>query len=93
MRTPYHIVIDRADGSRQDIRMVCTSWQATKAVTAMGYALMRSDVERLTLYCGDPEKWQSVYQRLDFGLTETEEKALRETLRQNTRRLSKASFY
>lgn len=50
MRSNYEIKIRRDDGSINTIPMHSTTYQATKAMRALSYALNDSGVDRLSLW-------------------------------------------
>lgn len=73
MRSDYEIEIRWENGDTRTIPMYATPYQANRALTALSYALNRSEVKELLLcvvgtFKGEPYK--SVHSRIGYGRSE-----------------------
>lgn len=78
MRSNYEIEIRWENGDTSTIPMYATPYQANKALTALGYALNRSDVKELVLwvkYALKGVECKSQHNRISYVKTEKAHKA------------------
>ena len=73
MRSNYEIEIRWENGDTRNIPMYATQYQANKALTALSYALNRSEVKELVLwvkYTLKGVECKSQHSRIGYGVAE-----------------------
>lgn len=71
MRSNYEIEIRWENGDTRNIPMYATQYQANRALTALSYALNRSEVKELVLwvkYTLKGVEHKSQYSRIGYGM-------------------------
>lgn len=78
MRSNFEIEIRWENGDTRTIPMYATQYQANRALTALSYALNRSDVKELVLwvkYTLKGTECKSQHNRISYGKVEKAKKA------------------